>query len=62
MRIDEKTGSSDRRRLRDELTPYDASYLALAEVLPEPLLVTADAGLAAVAERRLGAGAVGLLA
>ena len=40
--------------LRHELTAYDASYLALAEALPDPVLITADAGLAARAERSVG--------
>ena len=37
--------------LRHDLTAYDASYLALAEGLPDPVLITADAGLAARAGR-----------
>ena len=40
--------------LRATLTAYDATYLALAEALAEPLLVTADAGLAASAGESLG--------
>jgi predicted nucleic acid-binding protein len=44
--------------LRDALTAYDASYLALAEALDDPVLITADAGLATVARRWLGADAV----
>jgi predicted nucleic acid-binding protein len=40
--------------LRHELTAYDASYLALAEALEEPLLITGDAGLAACGRRSLG--------
>ena len=40
--------------LRHDLTAYDASYLALAEALTEPVLVTGDGGLAAVARRSLG--------
>lgn len=40
--------------LRDELTAYDAAYLALAEGLGGRLL-TADAGLAARARASLGA-------
>ena len=39
--------------LRDELTPYDAVYLALADVLGAKLL-TADAGLAARGRSALG--------
>ena len=35
--------------LRHELTAYDAAYLALAEVLDEPVLMTCDARLATVA-------------
>lgn len=41
--------------LRGNLTAYDATYLALAEALDEPLLMTGDAGLAEVARRSLGA-------
>jgi predicted nucleic acid-binding protein len=44
--------------LRHDLTSYDATYLALAEALHEPLLLTGDAGLAARARRSLGDGAV----
>ncbi len=44
--------------MRHNLTAYDASYLALAEGLPNALLMTADAGLAEVAAQSLGAGAV----
>jgi predicted nucleic acid-binding protein len=40
--------------LRHELTAYDAAYLALAEILDEPLLITGDAGLATAAARSLG--------
>lgn len=43
--------------LRDELTPYDAAYLALADVLGAKLL-TADAGLAARGRSALGDGRV----
>jgi predicted nucleic acid-binding protein len=43
--------------LRDELTAYDAAYLALAEALGATLF-TGDAGLAARARRLLGAGQV----
>jgi predicted nucleic acid-binding protein len=44
--------------LRENLAAYDACYLALAEALDEPVLLTADSGLAAVARRSLGDGAV----
>jgi predicted nucleic acid-binding protein len=44
--------------LRDSLTAYDACYLALAEALDEPLLLTADTGLARIARASLGADAV----
>jgi predicted nucleic acid-binding protein len=44
--------------LRDDLTAYDACYLALAEALDEPVLLTADWGLASVARRSLGDDAV----
>lgn len=40
--------------LRAELTAYDAAYLALAEALEDPVLVTADAGLAARGRSSLG--------
>jgi predicted nucleic acid-binding protein len=40
--------------LRDELTAYDAAYLALAEGLPDAVLLTADAGLAARGRASLG--------
>jgi predicted nucleic acid-binding protein len=40
--------------LRHELTTYDATYLALAEALDDPLLLTGGAGLAARARRSLG--------
>jgi predicted nucleic acid-binding protein len=39
--------------LRDNLSAYDATYAALAERL-EATLVTADAGLAVAARKRLG--------
>jgi predicted nucleic acid-binding protein len=45
-------------QLRHNLTAYDATYLALAEALDEPVLITADAGLAAHARRVLGEGNV----
>jgi predicted nucleic acid-binding protein len=41
-------------RLRDELTAYDAAYLALAEAMRDPLLLTGDGGLAARARASLG--------
>jgi predicted nucleic acid-binding protein len=44
--------------LRDNLTAYDACYLALAEALDEPVLLTADSGLASIARRSLGDDAV----
>lgn len=40
--------------LRHELTAYDAAYLALAEALPEPVLMTGDRGLAKRAATSLG--------
>ncbi|MEJ7893122.1 MAG: type II toxin-antitoxin system VapC family toxin [Solirubrobacteraceae bacterium] len=40
--------------LRDQLTAYDAMYLALAEGLQARLLLTADRGLAARAGASLG--------
>ena len=40
--------------LRDNLSPYDALYLALAETLSASVLLTGDAGLAANAARSLG--------
>jgi predicted nucleic acid-binding protein len=40
--------------LRHDLTAYDATYLALAETLDEPVLITADGGLAARARISLG--------
>ncbi|HWH12955.1 MAG TPA: type II toxin-antitoxin system VapC family toxin [Solirubrobacteraceae bacterium] len=42
-------------QLRHNLTAYDAAYLALAEALDDPLLMTADAGLASAARASLGA-------
>lgn len=41
--------------LRDELTAYDATYLALAEALDGSLLLTTDTGMAARATASLGA-------
>lgn len=40
--------------LRHNLSAYDASYLALAEVLDDPVLLTRDSGLAAAACASLG--------
>jgi predicted nucleic acid-binding protein len=40
--------------LRHELTSYDATYLAVAEALDDPLLLTADSGLVKSARRTLG--------
>ncbi len=40
--------------LRDNLTSYDATYLALAEGLDDPVLLTGDGGLASQASRSLG--------
>jgi predicted nucleic acid-binding protein len=40
--------------LRHNLTSYDATYLALAEALDDPLLLTADGGLATQAAHALG--------
>jgi predicted nucleic acid-binding protein len=44
--------------LRDSLTAYDACYLALAEALDDPVLLTADKGLATIARESLGDDAV----
>lgn len=44
--------------LRDELTSYDATYLALAEAMDGPMLLTGDRGLAARARAALGDAAV----
>ncbi len=41
-------------QLRDNLSAYDALYLALAETLIDAVLLTSDAGLAANAARSLG--------
>ena len=40
--------------LRNDLTAYDALYLALAEALDDPLLMTSDRGLAQRARSSLG--------
>jgi predicted nucleic acid-binding protein len=40
--------------LRDQLSAYDAAYLALAEMLPGSTLFTADAGLAVRGRDSLG--------
>lgn len=40
--------------LRDNLSAYDAVYLALAEMLDDSVLLTGDSGLAAHAARKLG--------
>jgi predicted nucleic acid-binding protein len=40
--------------LREQLTAYDASYLALAEALDESVLLTGDEALTANARRSLG--------
>jgi predicted nucleic acid-binding protein len=44
--------------LRDQLTAYDAAYVALAEALGGALLLTSDRALATAARRLLGADAV----
>lgn len=46
--------------LRHALTAYDATYLAIALALDDPLLLTGDEGLAARAGEMLGAGRVRL--
>jgi predicted nucleic acid-binding protein len=46
--------------LRDSLTAYDASYVALAQLLDESTLMTADGAMARVAKRVLGADRVRL--
>ncbi len=41
--------------LRDQISAYDASYLALAELVSDPILITGDGGLARRARASLGA-------
>lgn len=48
--------------LRDQLSAYDAAYLALLEVLGKGVLLTADRGLAAAARQHLGDDGVRLIA
>jgi len=48
-------------QLRDRLTAYDAAYVVLAERLRADLLLTADKGMAAVAQDVLGAARVRLV-
>src|SRR3954470_12168225 len=48
--------------LRHNVTAYDAAYLALAEALPDPTLLTADQGLATAARHSLGRSRVQMLA
>jgi predicted nucleic acid-binding protein len=40
--------------LRHNLSAYDATYLALAEAVDDPILLTGDAGLAGLARESLG--------
>jgi predicted nucleic acid-binding protein len=40
--------------LRHNLSAYDATYLALAEAVDDPILLTGDAGLAGPARESLG--------
>ena len=40
--------------LRHNLSAYDATYLALAEALDDPVLLTGDSGLASAARAALG--------
>jgi predicted nucleic acid-binding protein len=47
--------------LRHNVTAYDATYLALAEALEDPVLLTADGALAAHARHALGAERVQLV-
>lgn len=44
--------------LRDQLSAYDAAYVALAEALRDSVLVTGDGGLASRAIALLGSGRV----
>lgn len=57
-------GRTGRRawELRHNLSIYDASYLALAELLDGSVLLTADAGLAGVARASLGEARVQVVA
>lgn len=48
-------------QLRDELSAYDAAYLALAEGLRQSVLVTADRGMASRARISLSADRVRLI-
>lgn len=48
--------------LRHNLSIYDATYLALAELLDGSVLLTADSGLASVARASLGEARVQLVA
>ena len=48
--------------LREALSGYDATYLAVTEALGDGVLLTADEGLATVATRTMGADRVRLLA
>jgi predicted nucleic acid-binding protein len=48
-------------QLRHNLTSYDASYLALAELLPDSVQMTTDAGLTAAARESLGSERVRLV-
>jgi predicted nucleic acid-binding protein len=48
--------------LRNALSAYDASYLALAEARDDAVLLTADRGLATVAKHAIGADRVRHLA
>jgi predicted nucleic acid-binding protein len=47
--------------LRNELSAYDATYLALAEALGDSILMTGDAGLAERAQNAIGADRVRLV-